>query len=125
MSNSQIWRYLSLAKYIDLLRTQSLYFPKASLFQDETEGKWWGHAHLYQNAEKWRQAPANIKTLDEMPGRAERDPLAILREIESLIPSANEWVRKILHMAMGELPHKRRDVIEDTVSTWKRLYDDH
>ena len=34
-----IWQYLSLAKYFDLLRTKSLFFPKASLFADETEGK--------------------------------------------------------------------------------------
>lgn len=109
----------------DLLRTQSLCFPKASLFQDETEGKWWGHAHLHQSAEKARQLPANIRTLEAMLGRAGHDPLAISREINSLIPSANVWARKILLMAVGAFPHKRREVIEDTVSTWRRLYADH
>jgi hypothetical protein len=125
MSSSPIWRYLSLAKYIDLLRTQSLYFPKASLFQDETEGKWWGHAYLHQNAEKWRHAPTNIKSLEEMLRTAGQDQSSILREINLLIPSANEWVRNILTTAKQAYPHKRREYIEGVVSTWKRLYDDH
>lgn len=96
MNDFSIWRYLSLAKYIDLLRTQSLYFPKASLFQDETEGKWWGHANLYENAVKWAQSPANVKTLEQMLERAGDDSPAILREINKNIPSSNQWVRNIL-----------------------------
>ena len=125
MKSPPIWRYLSLAKYVDLLRTRCLYFPKASLFQDETEGKWWGHAHLFENANKWRHSPVNVSTLEDMLKRAGEDPSAILREISSLIPSANEWVREILVMAEQVYPDKRREFIENTISSWKRLYDDH
>jgi hypothetical protein len=102
-----------------------LYFPKASLFQDKTEGKWWGHAHLFENAEKWRRSPANVNTLDELLERAGQDPSAILREIDILIPTANEWVRNMLVIAKRAYPHKRREFIENTISSWKRQYADH
>lgn len=116
MSDVPIWRYLSLAKYIDLLRTQSLYFPKASRFQDETEGKWWGHAHLYENAQRWRPSPANVQTLEELLERAGQDPSAIIREIYTTLQSANEWVRNILGTATRAYPHKRREYLESVTS---------
>lgn len=125
MSNPPLWRYFSLAKYIDLLRTRSLYFPKASRFQDETEGKWWGHAHLSEDAAKLGQLPGNIKTLEELLERAGQDPSAILWEINKLLTSTNEWVRNILLIASRAFPHKRREFIENTISSWKRQYDDH
>ncbi|MCM3869283.1 MAG: hypothetical protein ND895_01130 [Pyrinomonadaceae bacterium] len=125
MSDVPIWRYLSLAKYIDLLRTRSLYFPKASRFQDETEGKWWGHAHLYENAQRWRPSPANVQTLEELLERAGQDPYAIIREIHTILESANEWVRNILSTAMRASPNKRREYLEYVISSWKRHYDDH
>jgi hypothetical protein len=125
MNDFGIWRYLSLAKYIDLVRTQSLYFPKASLFQDETEGKWWGHANLYENAVKWAQSPANVRTLEHMLERAGDDPTAILREINKNIPLSNHWVRNILLTATRAFPHKRKQFIEDTIASWKRQYGEH
>ena len=100
MDNVPIWRYLTLAKYIDLLRTRSLYFPKASRLKDETEGKWSGHAHLYQNAQHWGQSPANKQTLEQLLARAGNDPAAIHREINQTLPSANQWVGNILHTAL-------------------------
>jgi len=125
MSNGSISRYLSLAKYIDLLRTQSLYFPKASRFEDETEGKWWGHANLYENAQRWRQSPTNVRTLEELLERAGHDPSAIIREIYETLQSANEWVRNILNTATRADPHKRREYLESVIASWKRHYDDH
>lgn len=120
MNSSSIWRYLSLAKYIDFLRTQSLYFPKASLFRDETEGKWFGHAHLYENAERWRPSPTNARTLEEMLERAGQDPSALLQEIDLQLVSSNEWIQKILRTAIRCFPHKRREYIEGVISSWKR-----
>jgi hypothetical protein len=99
MSDTLIWRYISLAKYIDLLRTKSLYFPKASLFKDDTEGKWWGHALLYEQAQPWRAAPANIKILEGILARAGQDSLGLLMEIGKQFDSSNEWVRNILTSA--------------------------
>jgi hypothetical protein len=125
MSDVQIWRYLTLAKYIDLLGTKSLYFPKASRFQDATEGKWWGHAFLYANAQRWHHSPDNRKVLEGILERAGHDQSAILQEINKLIPSVNEWVRNILLLAKQAFPHKRRELLEDTIASWKRNYDAH
>ena len=125
MDNVPIWRYLSLAKYIDLLRTRSLYFPKASRFRDETEGKWWGHAHLYQNAQHWGQSPANRQTLEQLLARAGHDSGAISREINKSLSSANQWVGNILRTALRAYPEKRREYLESVVSSWKKHYSDH
>jgi hypothetical protein len=110
MDDVPIWRYLNLAKYIDLLRTRSLYFPKASRFRDETEGKWWGHAHLYQNVQHWGQSPANRDTLEQLLGRAGHDSRAISREINKALPSANQWVGNILRTALRAFPEKKTRV---------------
>lgn len=125
MDNVPIWRYLTLAKYVDLLRTRSLYFPKASRFQDETEGKWWGHAHLYRNAQHWSQSPANTQTLEQLLAKAGQDPAAILVEINQVLPSANRWVANILRLAIRVYPEKRRDYLASVISSWKKHYADH
>ena len=125
MSDTPIWRYLSLAKYVDLLRSRSLYFPKASRFRDETEGKWWGHAHLYQNAQHWGQSPANRQTLEQLLARAGHDSAAIRREINETLSSANQWVGNILRTALRAYPEKRREYLESVVSSWKKHYSDH
>lgn len=125
MSDVPIWRYLSLAKYVDVLRTRSLYFPKASRFEDETEGKWWGHAHLYENAQRWGQSPANRQILEELLARAGQEPSAILREIKQTLPSANQWVRNILLNGIRAYPDKRREYLGSVISSWKKHYSDH
>lgn len=38
-----LWRYMTLAKYIDLLESRSVYFCRADLFEDQTEGEWFAH----------------------------------------------------------------------------------
>jgi hypothetical protein len=35
-----IWRYINLAKFLDLLRTSELYFPRADNLNDPFEGSW-------------------------------------------------------------------------------------
>jgi hypothetical protein len=125
MRDSQIWRYMSIAKYIDLLRTRSLYFPQASRFADRTEGKWFGHANLYQNAERWRHSPANVKTLELILERAGEDQDTLLREIDNFTDQQNSWVQNILQTARRAYAHKRREYIEGVISDWKRLYGNH
>ena len=39
-STETIWRYMSLAKFIDLLSTASVYCCRADRFEDSTEGEW-------------------------------------------------------------------------------------
>jgi len=96
-----------------------------SRFKDETEGKWWGHAHLYQNAQHWGQSPANKQTLEQLLARAGNDPAAIHREINQTLPSANQWVGNILHTALRAYPDKRREHLESVISSWKKQYSDH
>jgi hypothetical protein len=50
MSGQCVWRYVSLAKYIDLLVTRAVFLPKAGLFNDNTEAS--GSRMLC----KWRKA---------------------------------------------------------------------
>jgi hypothetical protein len=125
MENIQIWRYLTLAKYIDLLRSRSLYFPKASRFQDETEGKWWGHAHVYENAQRWGQSPANIQVLEQLLARSGHDPATIHGEIQSTLPSANQWVGNVLRTALRASSEKTREYLESVVLSWRKHYSDH
>jgi hypothetical protein len=125
MTDVPIWRYVSLAKYIDLLRSKSLFFPKASLFSDTTEGKWWGHSHLYGQAKKWSHSPANTRILEEILQRAGEDQWLLLQEIGKAYESANEWIRGILVTAFRAYPHKRREYIESVISSWKQHYDAH
>jgi len=125
MENVPIWRYLTLAKYIDLLRTRSLYFPKAACFQDETEGKWWGHANLYQNAQRWSPSPANTEILEQLLARAGYNPAAILREINQTLPSANRWGWRHFTYCPPPYPDKRREYLESVIASWKNHYSNH
>jgi hypothetical protein len=38
--NRTIWRYLDFTKYVSLLETKQLYFPRADQFEDPYEGAW-------------------------------------------------------------------------------------
>jgi hypothetical protein len=38
--NRTIWRYLDFTKFVSLLETQQLYFPRADQFDDPYEGTW-------------------------------------------------------------------------------------
>lgn len=126
MEDTPIWRYMSLSKYIHLLSTKSLYFPRASQFQDKDEGKWYGHTTLYEDTKLRLQIRPNIKTLEDLLERGGEDPATILSEVNKLIPTANEWVRKILYeVQRGTKPDKRRAIIEDTISVWKKMYAQH
>ena len=44
-----LWRYLSLAKYIDLISSQSLFCSSINNFLDNTEGEWLEHGLLISN----------------------------------------------------------------------------
>jgi hypothetical protein len=74
VSEEPIWRYLTLAKYIDLLCTRSLFFPKAALFNDETEGKWYGHSILFEASRRWPGVLENARKLEALLERPEMTP---------------------------------------------------
>jgi hypothetical protein len=84
-----------------------------------------GHAHLYENAQRWRPSPANVQTLEELLERAGQDPARIIREIYTTRQSSNEWVGNILATATRVHPHKRREYLEAVILSWKKQYNDH
>lgn len=127
VSDEPIWRYISLAKYVDLLRTKSLYFPKAARFDDDTEGKWFGHALLYEASRRWSDMPDKALKLEELLARAGNDPEAIFREAALLYEAEDKKgdVCGILTIMARAYPHKRREVLESTISAWRKNYDNH
>jgi hypothetical protein len=129
MSDVPIWRYLSLAKYIDLLRTRSLFFPKAALFQDETEGKWFGHTILCERTEHWRQAEENARMLEGLLDRAGHNPLAIYQEAQRLLADEDGNfkgnMRDVLRGVGVGPPDKWRAYLELLISSWRKHYDEH
>lgn len=129
MNDVPIWRYLTLAKYIDLLRTESLFFPKASLFNDYTEGKWIAHAVLLEQSRRWSRAEANAKILEELIEKAGNDEAAMLQEANSLLTHKRNSMSEVLRDVLRDLghvyPHKRREYLEGMISSWRKLYDNH
>lgn len=123
-----IWRYLTLAKYVDLLRTASLYFPKASLFQDESEGKWFAHVFLYQRSRWLNQASENAKAVEELLRVAGSDPDRILQETKKLITSNDDIdssTKSLLSRVERAFPNKRREFLEWLIASWQRQCDAH
>lgn len=56
--NTIIWRYMAFSKYVDLLRTGSLYCRRADSFYDKTEGEWLVHVQTLSWSE-WREIISN------------------------------------------------------------------
>lgn len=129
MEPSPVWRYLSLAKYIDLLRTKSLFFPKASLFADEDEGKWIAHAMLYESRERWVRAAAHADTLEQLLACAGDDPASVVTEVIRLRSSAGEWIddhlRDILNYFAYGFPPKPKEYLENLITSWRDHYRKH
>lgn len=122
MSDAPIWRYLSLAKYIDLLRTKSLFFPKASRFLDETEGKWFAHTRLYSQRSQWSDSSENARILEHLLERAGDSPDAILREAALLYMArggkSTDVVQSVLADVARVYPHKRREYLQGMIDAW-------
>jgi hypothetical protein len=128
VSEEPIWRYLTLAKYIDLLRTRSLFLPKAALFNDETEGKWYGHSILFEASRRWPGVLENARKLEALLERAGNDPNAILLEAALLRQSEESRggnLRDVLTSVAVAFPHKRREYLETMVTSWRKHYNNH
>lgn len=75
---------MSLAKYVDLLRSQAIFCPKASLFQDETEGKWIAHAVLWGEKKRWLVAKEYAEQLQNILDDCEGNQDCISRKAGSM-----------------------------------------
>lgn len=130
MAEVHIWRYMSLAKYVDLLRSKSVYCPKASLFQDETEGKWIAHAILWGERKRWELLRGSIRQLQQILERAEGKPDALLSFAKQAYSSLSAEGKQsalggILEGVSRVYADKRKDYIEGTIKNWVRLHDNH
>ena len=122
METVPIWRYLTLAKYVDLLRTRSLYCPKASLFQDDSEGKWFAHAFMYERSKWLKQAAENAEVVEGLVKLAGSDPNRILQEAKNIISSnhAIDSSSKALLKRVERVPsHKRQEYLEGLIASWR------
>ena len=50
-----IWRYMPFTKYVDFLRTCSIYCARADKFEDPTEGEWVAQLRLLGDDDLWMQ----------------------------------------------------------------------
>lgn len=130
MSQGHIWRYMSLAKYVDLLRSRAIFCPKASLFEDETEGKWIAHAVLRGQKERRSRTRRNAERLQQLLDECAGDQDRILRTASDIYRNLNTDERKsafgsILARVARIFPHKREEYLRETVSSWLKLYEDH
>lgn len=98
MSSKTIWRYMSLAKYIDLLRTNSIYFPKASRFDDETEGKWALHSFLIANKIRLTKMKENKKIIDGILDKANNNDIQLYNQVMHVLNEGeiNDLLKEIL-----------------------------
>jgi hypothetical protein len=76
--NRTIWRYLDFTKFVSLLETQQLYFPRADQFEDPYEGTW---------------SSAGVRWLRNSQQNGGSPPYAFARADEKLI-SCTDQMRK-------------------------------
>ncbi|MCI0594379.1 DUF2971 domain-containing protein [Chromohalobacter sp.] len=128
MSDLYVWRYMSLAKYVDMLRSRSIFCPKASLFQDETEGKWIAHAILWGEKQRWQRIRGYADRLQSILDRSGEDQNAVLVGAASvynqLTPEEESSVLgDVLKQVPLVYPHKRQEYLERTVESWLKHHD--
>ncbi len=129
MSSAAIWRYLSLAKYVDLLRTQCLFFPKASSFVDTTEGKWLIHVLLRVLDRDDGRLENYAQQLEEFLARIGNDPSVIRNEANILLKQDN--IQGVLRDVLtdvsrgADFPYKRREYLESMLSGWRGVLKKH
>lgn len=130
MTEEKIWRYMSLAKYVDLLRSKSIFCPKASLFQDETEGKWVAHAVVWGEKQRWTKAKHNAERLQNLLTECAGDQDCILIEAENIYRTLDGIEQKsvfgdVLKGIGAVYPQKREEYLQKFISSWLKHHDNH
>lgn len=130
MSNDFVWRYMSLARYVDLLRSRALFLPKASLFTDETEGKWVAHAYLWGRRQHLRETRVHVDALQTLLSKASGDPGRMLQEAKIAYGQLSEPERKgVLGDVLGGLilvhAHLREEHLKGFVKSWTKIHDNY
>ncbi|MGJ9384916.1 hypothetical protein [Salipaludibacillus sp. CF4.18] len=127
-----IWRYMSLAKYVELLRSQSLYFPKASRFDDETEGQWIAHSLLVRDLPRLTKLPTNTKIVKGILERAGDSESAMYREVEKVLKDGNinsllkeSLDRLIFYFTLNRGKFDAQNTLEGNVEAWTNQINMH
>ena len=126
MSSKTIWRYMSLAKYIDLLRTKSLYFPKASRFDDETEGKWALHSFLIADKLRLTRMKKTQKILNKILDKANNGDIQLYKQVMKVLNEGeiDDFLKEILERFKfyynNNPEYKGRKHLEGLVSRWNK-----
>lgn len=97
MSCDYLWRYLSYEKYEKLLNTRSIYFPKASKFDDRNEGQWIAYVMLNRdNENRLKPLPKYISVIEKLLSEAESNELVIKQKCLHLL-SGSEIEKGLLN----------------------------
>lgn len=121
---------MSLAKYVDLLRSRSIFCPKASLFEDKTEGKWIAHAVLWGEKQKWERIRGLAVHLQNILDRAKGDQDELLiASAETYDSLSTEERRSVLGDVLKQMsiiyPHKRKEYLESMIQSWLGHHDNY
>ncbi|NAO97546.1 hypothetical protein FRY77_16205 [Halomonas sp. MG34] len=130
MSNDYVWRYMSLAKYIDLVSSKSIFVPKASLFNDSSEGKWIAHAFLWGEKNHWNKLKEHADKLRGLLDKVGDDQESLLIEgalfYELLSPENKKSVLgEVLLGLVNVYPHKRYEYLKHFLRSWLKNYANH
>ena len=123
--NTTIWRYLSLAKYVDLISSRKLFFPRSTFFPDKTEGKWIAHAI---NAANEKHLSDLAEQADELQALLEHasTPATLLREARRIRDARKTGVLcEILGYLDIFAPHLHKQHLEDTLHGWRQVLARH
>lgn len=128
MKDECVWRYMSLAKYIDVLTTGALFLPKAALLNDETEGKWIARAILLGEKSRWQKANNNAKKILVALETAKSSPDQILLESSRLYQTLsdvdkNSVLGEVLSDVTRVYSDKREEYLRSCVQGWIRNHD--
>ena len=88
-NKSVLWRFMDFTKFVSLLKTRSLFFCRADIFNDPFEGA----RGLLQNKPKWDEYYLNffIDAIQTAPGESERNRTnnEVLEEAQKLLNQFN------------------------------------
>tara|TARA_R110000850_G_C9986145_1_gene466501 strand:- start:406 stop:1392 length:987 start_codon:yes stop_codon:yes gene_type:complete len=121
---------MSLAKYIDLVSSKSIFLPKAALFNDSSEGKWIAHAVLLGDKNHWSNLKVHADRLSELLDKTGNDQDRILSEgaiAYKLLSSEdkNSVLGDVLLGLTTVYPEKRYEYLKGMLNSWLKNYDKH
>jgi len=130
MAKTYLWRYMSLAKYIDLISSRKVCCPKASLFNDSSEGKWFAHVSLWNEKERWKKVNLYTQSLQNILNDAYGDKDKLIKLANNAFDKLNKEDKLSAFAIVLETIAKNKsvklfDYVELTLENWRKRYDKH